>query len=56
MEAELKNKDQYNAIFWMENDATFGQNWIHSDFRDVSFTYVWPMYEKMKKLGNLDEQ
>ncbi|MBT7959547.1 MAG: hypothetical protein HN759_09440, partial [Akkermansiaceae bacterium] len=55
MQEELKNRDQYGAVFWKENDATYGPDWIHSDFRDMAFTYVWPMYERMMELGNLNE-
>ena len=29
--------------------------WHHSDFRDVAYSYVWKMYEKMSKLGKLDQ-
>lgn len=54
MESSLKNTDQYGAIFWVENDAAYNGDWIHSDFRDVACTYVWPMYEKMINLGKLD--
>jgi hypothetical protein len=55
MESSLKNTDQYGAVFWMENDPTYNGDWIHSDFRDVAHTYVWPMYEKMIDLGQLKQ-
>jgi hypothetical protein len=54
MQNELKGKDQYGAVFWLENDPTYVEDWIHSDFRDVAITYVWPMYEKMIELGKLN--
>lgn len=30
-------------------------DWVHSDFRDVTFSYVIPMYEKMVELGKLEK-
>lgn len=30
-------------------------DWLHGDFKDVSFQYLHPMYQKMIDLGKLDE-
>ena len=30
-------------------------DWLHGDFKDVSFQFLHPMYQKMIDLGKLDE-
>jgi hypothetical protein len=30
------------------------QNWAHSDFKDVAIPYIYPLYQKMIEVGNLD--
>ena len=48
IEAQFKNG-------WLENTGSEGDDWLHSDFKDVTFTYVYPMYEKMIDLGELNK-
>jgi hypothetical protein len=49
IEAQFKNG-------WIENVGAEGDDWLHSDFKDVAFTYVYPMYEKMIDLGELNKK
>ncbi|HEY5747343.1 MAG TPA: hypothetical protein VIU12_14795, partial [Chryseolinea sp.] len=35
-------------------DGTKGNNWLHSDVKDIAYIYVYPLYSKFVELGELD--
>ena len=52
MPATLANEDSPWPTHSFQIDP---DDWLHGDFKDVAIQYVYPMYEKMIELGNLDE-
>lgn len=48
-----------NALYengWPSDRFASGEhnnNWYHSDFRQVAYTFTYPLYNKMVTLGNL---
>lgn len=53
-----KNMDMMNLKNggWPRTGGSTGVgDWVHSDFRDVAFSCVLPMYQEMIDLGKLDE-
>jgi hypothetical protein len=39
-----------------KNDPRFGNDWLHSDFKNVSLNYTRKIYEKMITLGGLNDE
>ena len=37
------------------NEA-YGTRWLHSDFKDIAFSFVYPLFKEFTILGGLDEQ
>lgn len=52
MPAAMKNE---YAVWPTHSFQKNPEDWLHGDFKDVSFQYLYPMYQKMIDLGNLDE-
>lgn len=44
-----------SASWPQHEDALVPNEWRHSDFKDVAIQFLYPMYEKMIELGNLDQ-
>lgn len=38
---------------WGRNDTVYGQNWLHSDMKDMAFYYVYSLYDDLTTKGNL---
>lgn len=55
MPQELKSTDGFES--WPEDeDSQDPSDWMHSDFKDVSFHFVYPMYQEIISLGGLDQE
>ncbi len=53
MQAELKGS---NIVTWPALDAQHQLDWGHSDFKDISIQFVYPMYRKILTLAKLNEE
>ena len=38
---------------WPNNYSDFGQDWLHSDIKDVPYYYTYPKFDKMVEQGDL---
>jgi hypothetical protein len=38
---------------WGRNTDVYGQNWLHSDMKDMSYFYVYPLYNDFTSKGGL---
>ena len=38
-----------------ERVAEKNLRWRHSDFRQVAYLFVWPLYDQFKAIGQLDQ-
>ena len=47
--------DLKNGNDWPSNVGSRGDDWFHSDFRVLSFNYVWPMWQEMINTASLDQ-
>ena len=54
--AKLENHDLNSGTYrsgWGRNSSVYGTSWFHSDMKDMSYFYVYPLYDELKTKGNL---
>ena len=52
----IDNIDLNGQLFrngWGRNSDVYGQNWLHSDMKDMAYFYVYPLYDNLRTKGNL---
>lgn len=54
MQVEMKKKINGDKYYWPTARGA-EENWKHSDIREVSFIYVYKLFEKFKDIGRLSE-
>ena len=40
-------------VGWGRSNNVYGQSWLHSDMKDMSYFYVYPLYEELSRKGQL---
>lgn len=38
---------------WGRSHNVYGQNWLHSDIKDMAYFYVYPLYDELIEKGSL---
>lgn len=44
--------DEFKSNGWVTRE-TYGERWLHSDFKDVPYIFTYKFYEKVLEKGNL---
>lgn len=43
--------DEFKSNSWVTRE-TYGERWLHSDFKDVPYIFTYKFYEKVLEKGN----
>lgn len=46
------NTEDYKPNSWVTRE-TYGERWLHSDFKDVPYIFTYKFYKKVLEKGNL---
>ena len=46
------NTEDHKSNSWVTRE-TYGERWLHSDFKDVPYIFTYKFYEKVLEKGNL---
>ena len=46
------NTEDYKSNGWVTRE-TYGERWLHSDFKDVPYIFTYKFYDKVLEKGNL---
>ena len=47
LNVDLNSDPSYRAQGWGRNSISYGQRWLHSDMKDMSYLYVFPLYNEL---------
>ena len=44
---DLNSDPSYRAQGWGRNSISYGQDWLHSDMKDMAYFHVFPLYREI---------